>query len=269
MIVNPIGTKGGLVPLIVVTAPTGSVVTCDSVQGTEVSGTWTFHVAIGTHTIVATLGTKTKTETVNVDKVGLFSLTIQYITEIYTDFATKDPAWVETKSRVFQYSSTNGLVVPEDIHIYDSDEYAWLEINGQDMDLSNAWSFEFQTYMYTSVDSRIGALGIVLKDSNDSDIFIYSRSDGWRLTKGQAVDMAVNNTNIYSVGQTTSLNGATVKYKVEYANGTLKLYVDDALSTTRQMSVSGIVKKIRIGAYNYRSSYTTPLIYLNYIDLKG
>jgi len=79
MTINPIGASGGLKPLIVVTAPTGSTVTCDSVQGTEVSGTWTFKVALGSHTIVATQGSSTKTETVVVDAVAIYPITISYL----------------------------------------------------------------------------------------------------------------------------------------------------------------------------------------------
>lgn len=46
MIVHPIGGGGGLTPQIVVTAPTGSTVSCDGVQGTESSGKWTFNVSV-------------------------------------------------------------------------------------------------------------------------------------------------------------------------------------------------------------------------------
>jgi len=79
MIVNTISKPSGLVPLIVVTAPTGSTVTCDSIVGTESSGTWTFKVAIGSHTIVATQGSSTKTETVVVDAVAVYPITISYM----------------------------------------------------------------------------------------------------------------------------------------------------------------------------------------------
>jgi len=80
MIVNTISKPSGLVPLIVVTAPTGSTVTCDSIVGTESSGTWTFKVAIGNHTIVATSQdqSQTKTETVVVDAVAIYPITISY-----------------------------------------------------------------------------------------------------------------------------------------------------------------------------------------------
>lgn len=67
-------------PQIIVTAPTGSTVTCDGIQGVEVSGTWTFNTTIGTHTIVASKSGQSKTQTVNVDEIAQYSVSISYTT---------------------------------------------------------------------------------------------------------------------------------------------------------------------------------------------
>ena len=91
MLLNPIITaSGGLKPQIVVAAPTGSAVTCTTpggivMQGVEISGTWTFAnlPGVGTYIIVGTLGDKTKTQTVIIDTVGVYEVTITYSLYLY------------------------------------------------------------------------------------------------------------------------------------------------------------------------------------------
>ena len=91
MIINPIiQSGGGLKSQIVVTAPTGSTVTCTTpggivIQGLEVSGTWTFSdlPGFGTYTITASLGSQSETESVVVDKVAEYRVAITYRLYLY------------------------------------------------------------------------------------------------------------------------------------------------------------------------------------------
>lgn len=91
MIINSIITASGdLKPQIVVTAPTGSIVTCTTpggiiIQGVEISGTWTFAdlPGLGTYTVNAALGTQSKTKSVVVDRAGMFEVNIFYRLYLY------------------------------------------------------------------------------------------------------------------------------------------------------------------------------------------
>ena len=78
-----ISATGGLCPQIIVTAPTGSAVTCQKGSTTltaeEASGIWTFIVPdYGTWTVNASLGDDSASESVNVDTVKQYTLTITY-----------------------------------------------------------------------------------------------------------------------------------------------------------------------------------------------
>lgn len=77
----------GQLPRIVVTAPTGSTVTCTkdsrTLTATEVSGTWTFDVPdYGTWVINAIRGSERASESVEVTEVTLYSISLAY-TRIY------------------------------------------------------------------------------------------------------------------------------------------------------------------------------------------
>lgn len=85
MIVNPISAKTSAKAKIIVTAPTGSTVTCDGVVGTESSGSWEFSVNVGNHTIVGTLGAKTKSVDVLCDIAGEYQVEIDYKLWLYRD----------------------------------------------------------------------------------------------------------------------------------------------------------------------------------------
>lgn len=80
------GGGGGLLPRIIVTAPTGSTVTCvkDAVTltATESSGTWTFDVPdFGTWTVNATKGAESTSKTVNVNMAAVYEVTLAYVDE--------------------------------------------------------------------------------------------------------------------------------------------------------------------------------------------
>ena len=80
----------GLKPRIVVTAPTGSTVTChrDSVTltATEYGGTWTFDIpGFGAWIITATLGEKSAETTVDVSAVQPYSANILYLDSVFAN----------------------------------------------------------------------------------------------------------------------------------------------------------------------------------------
>ena len=83
---------GGETASIVVTAPTGSTVTCTTPGGvvltaTEVRGTWTFAKlkVYGTYTVTATNGTKTATQDVLVDSATQYDIELEYKLWLYKD----------------------------------------------------------------------------------------------------------------------------------------------------------------------------------------
>ena len=89
MILN-IGGGGGVKPRIVVTAPTGSDVTVSKgstiLYAPEVSGTWTFNVPEqGDWSATAILGSKTASKMVTVGKVGVYSVTLKYVSTTLND----------------------------------------------------------------------------------------------------------------------------------------------------------------------------------------
>lgn len=92
MILNPIiqSSSGGLKPQIIVTAPTGSTVTCTTPGGIvltaiEISGTWTFAnlPGLGTYTINASLGTESKVKSIVIDRIAVFQVSIAYKLYLY------------------------------------------------------------------------------------------------------------------------------------------------------------------------------------------
>lgn len=83
---------GGETASIIVTAPTGSTVTCTTPGGvvltaTEVSGTWAFArlKVYGTYTVTATNGTKTATQDVLVDSATQYDIGLKYKLWLYKD----------------------------------------------------------------------------------------------------------------------------------------------------------------------------------------
>ena len=94
MILN-IGGGGGVKPRIVVTAPTGSDVTVSKgstiLYAPEVSGTWTFNVPEqGDWSATAILGSKTASKTVTVSKVGVYNVTLRYVSATLNDNSWED-----------------------------------------------------------------------------------------------------------------------------------------------------------------------------------
>ena len=84
MIINRYAKGGGLSPRIVVTATTGSTVTCTkggtTLTATEVSGKWTFNLNdFGTWTVNATLGGKSATKDVDVVWAQVYEVTLLFV----------------------------------------------------------------------------------------------------------------------------------------------------------------------------------------------
>ena len=84
MIINRYAKGGGLSPRIVVTAATGSTVTCTkggtTLTATEAGGKWTFNLNdFGTWTVNATLGDKSATKDVDVVWAQLYEVTLSFV----------------------------------------------------------------------------------------------------------------------------------------------------------------------------------------------
>ena len=109
MILN-IGGGGGVKPRIVVTAPTGSDVTVSKgstiLYAPEVSGTWTFNVPEqGDWSATAILGSKTASKTVSVSKVGVYNVTLRYVSTTLNDNSWEDIKGVADASAGANYWS--------------------------------------------------------------------------------------------------------------------------------------------------------------------
>ena len=109
MILN-IGGGGGVKPRIVVTAPTGSDVTVSKgstiLYAPEVGGTWTFNVPEqGDWSATAILGSKTASKTVSVSKVGVYNVTLRYVSTTLNDNSWEDIKGVADASAGANYWS--------------------------------------------------------------------------------------------------------------------------------------------------------------------
>ena len=95
--------QGGFSPQVIVTAPTGSIVTLTkggtTLTATESSGTWMFDIPeYGTWTATATNGTSTATDAVSVTEVKQYQVELAYthiygVSKTYTDAGT---SWTRT-----------------------------------------------------------------------------------------------------------------------------------------------------------------------------
>lgn len=110
MIINRYAKGGGLSPRIVVTAATGSTVTCTkggtTLTATEVSGKWTFNLNdFGTWTVNATLGGKSATKDVDVAWAQLYEVTLLFVDATLNDNSWEDIAKVAYTSEGANYWS--------------------------------------------------------------------------------------------------------------------------------------------------------------------
>lgn len=93
--------------VIIVTAPTGSTVTCTKgttvKTATEKNGEWWFkNLDIGTWTVKATLSGQTATETVNITQFGVYRVALNYakVYGIQRDITIQSPEWARTDDAV-------------------------------------------------------------------------------------------------------------------------------------------------------------------------
>ncbi len=136
MILN-IGGGGGVKPRIVVTAPTGSDVTVSKgstiLYAPEVGGTWTFNVPEqGDWSATAILGSKTASKTVSVSKVGVYNVTLRYVSATLNDNSWEDIKGVADASEGQNYwavGDTKQIIMSGNV--------------GEDLILSN-----YQTWVY-------------------------------------------------------------------------------------------------------------------------
>lgn len=136
MILN-IGGGGGVKPRIVVTAPTGSDVTVSKgstiLYAPEVSGTWTFNVPEqGDWSATAILGSKTASKTVSVSKVGVYNVTLRYVSATLNDNSWEDIKGIADASEGQNYwavGDTKQIIMRGNV--------------GEDLILSN-----YQTWVY-------------------------------------------------------------------------------------------------------------------------
>ena len=194
MILN-IGGGGGVKPRIVVTAPTGSDVTVSKgstiLYAPEVSGTWTFNVPEqGDWSATAILGSKTASKTVSVSKVGVYNVTLRYVST-----TLNDNSWEDIKSVADASEGQNYWAVGDTKQI---------TINGKLSDgltLSN-----YSTYVYIigfDHNSSIEGVGIVFggfKYYADTSKGLALCDSGYAATKYAGSWLNINNSNVTDGG---------------------------------------------------------------------
>ena len=124
MIINPvISASGGLTASIIVTAPTGSAVTCTTPGGIvltaiEISGTWTFAdlPGPGIYSVAAVLGAQSKTVSVVVDRIAEYQVSIYYRLYLYNegDECTDVTGGWERNYNYYQATENRGGSVQKD-----------------------------------------------------------------------------------------------------------------------------------------------------------
>ena len=198
MIINRYAKGGGLSPRIVVTATTGSTVTCTkgstTLTATEVDGKWTFNLNdFGTWTLNATLGDKSATKTVDVVWAQLYEVTL-----LFVDATLDNNDW-ETIKQVADASAGESYWAVGDTK--------QITINGKLSDgltLSN-----YSTYVYIigfDHNKDVEGTGIAFgsfKSAAGNDMALCDSNYNTNATSGQWFNM--NNTNANNGGWESSL----------------------------------------------------------------
>ena len=212
MIINRYAKGGGLSPRIVVTATTGSTVTCTkggtTLTATEVSGKWTFNLNdFGTWTVNATLGDKTATKDVDVAWAQVYEVTL-----LFVDATLNDNDW-ETIKQVSDASAG--------ANYWSVGDTKQITINGKVSDgltLSN-----YQTWVYIigfDHNSAVEGTGIAFggfKTAQTSGIEVALCDSAYLngKTSGQLFNM--NNSNTNSGGWSSSRMRSTTLSLVKSA----------------------------------------------------
>lgn len=192
MIINRYAKGGGLSPRIVVTAATGSTVTCTkggtTLTATEVGGKWTFNLNdFGTWTVNATLGGKSDTKDVDVVWAQLYEVTL-----LFADATLNNNDWETIKQVADASAGANYWAVGDTKQI---------EINGKLSDgltLSN-----YSTYVYIigfDHNSEIEGTGIAFggfktAQTGGTDICLCGSEYNTDHTSGQWFNMNNNDRN--------------------------------------------------------------------------
>lgn len=193
MIINRYAKGGGLSPRIVVTAATGSTVTCTkgstTLTATEVGGKWTFNLNdFGTWTVNATLGDKSATKDVDVVWAQLYEVALSFVNAILNN-----NDWETIKQVADASAGANYWAVGDTKQI---------TINGKVSDgltLNN-----YQTWVYIigfDHNKDVEGTGIAFggfKTAQTSGIDVALCDSGYRTVKtgGQWFNMNNSNTNI-------------------------------------------------------------------------
>lgn len=274
MILN-IGGGGGVKPRIVVTAPTGSDVTVSKgstiLYAPEVSGTWTFNVPEqGDWSATAILGSKTASKTVTVSKVGVYNVTLRYVSA-----TLNDNSWEDIKSVADASEGQNYWAVGDAKQI---------TINGK---LSDGLSLSnYQTWVYiigfdhnASVEGTgIAFQGFKTAQTGGRDVCLVDSGYNSPKTSGQWFNM--NNANSTAGGwassrmRTTTLPAvkaalpsdltAALKTTTVYSNNTgggsdVASYVTsttDDLYLLAEFEIFGTRIRANSAEQNYQQQYT-------------
>ena len=192
MIINRYAKGGGLSPRIVVTAATGSTVTCTkggtTLTATEVGGKWTFNLNdFGTWTVNATLGGKSATKDVDVVWAQLYEVTL-----LFVDATLNNNDW-ETIKQVADASAGESYWAVGDTK--------QITINGE---LSNGLTLSnYQTWVYIigfdhnseKEGTGIAFQGFKTAQSNGIDICLCDSGYNTGEYSGQWFNMNNSNTN--------------------------------------------------------------------------
>lgn len=194
MILN-IGGGGGVKPRIVVTAPTGSDVTVSKgttiLYAPEVSGTWTFNVPEqGDWSATAILGSKTASKVVSVGKVGVYNVTLRYVSTTLNDNSWEDIKGVADASEGQNYWAVG--------------DTKQITINGKLSDgltLSN-----YSTYVYIigfDHNSAVEGTGMAFqgfKTAQTGGVDVALCDSGYNSSKASGLWFNMNNNNSTSGG---------------------------------------------------------------------
>ena len=189
------GTGGGgasLSPIIVVSAPTGSTVTCKNgstvLTAEESSGTWSFAIpAYGIWTVVGVSGEKTETRTVEVTAIEVYFVTLGFFPSVLNN-----ATWAQVKQ-----ASDSGIAS----NYWSVGDTKQITLNGKVSDgltLSN-----YQTWVYIigfNHNSSVEGTGIAFggfKTAQTSGIDVALCDSGYNTneTSGQWFNMNNSSTN--------------------------------------------------------------------------
>lgn len=185
MIYNLIGGGGkGLTPELIVTAPNGSTVTCNgqSPKSITVGATTTEYLftnlSLGIQTVVSTLGARSKTEAITIDRIGQYMLTIVYsrLPEEYQEVeyisnATNINAYINTgirfkyghklmwTSKLLSSTSYNGLFYSGTNRLGITRAGSKYELNYGSGNVSNMWTADDNEH-YFYIDLEHGKIGV-------------------------------------------------------------------------------------------------------------